>query len=438
MSLTPAPFLAALALIVPLAGCSLFDEETRLSGERLPVRAATETEAAPGEVIRQPLPAVSRQQDWTQTGGSAARSGGNLAGPRTLSAAWQADAGYGGGDEAAITSAPIVAGGRVFALDAAAHVRAFDAGSGLQAWSTSLVPEGEGEGNEGFGGGLAAEGNRLFATTGFGEVLALDAGSGEILWRRRFSGPFRAAPTVDSGRVVAVSRDNVAFALDAADGSVVWRHRGVTGETGWLGGASPLVAGGGAIVPYGSGELAALDLASGRVGWTAVMTGGRRGLARSAITDLTGGPVLLGPYVVAANQSGRIAAFEGRTGRRAWTRGVGATRPPWPAGDTLFVVSDAASLLRLDGRDGETLWRVEMPAFEDPEDREGAIGYSGPVLVQGRVLLTDSRGNLHAYDGVTGKGGVVADMPAGSITGPVVAGATVYVLTDTGTLVTWR
>lgn len=425
-------------LLVPLAGCGLFgDDEERLSGDRVPVRQAM-PETGVGQVTARALPPVEAAGSWTQAGRDAAHQGGHLAGPDSLNLAWRVSAGTGSDDEAAITAAPVVADGRVFALDAAARLGAFDAGTGAEVWSTSLIPEGEDDGEEGFGGGLAVADGRIYAATGFGEVLALDAGSGDILWRRRFGAPFRSGPALSGNRLVAVARDSTAFALDTADGRVIWRKQGVQGGTAWLGGASPLIAGSVAVLPFASGELIAVDLPSGRAGWTAVMTGGRRGLARSAITDLTGGPALVGPLVVAANQSGRMAAFDGRTGRRAWSRQMGATVPPWPAGETLFAISDTGVLARLDAGSGRSLWEVQLPMFEDPEDREDPIGYSGPVLVGGRVLFTDSLGNLHAYDAVTAEGGVAVEMPGGSITGPVVAGGRVHVLTDGGALLAYR
>jgi len=432
------PPIALLLLLLPLAACGLFDDdEERLSGERLAVRQSM-PEGGAGQVTARALPPAETAGTWTQAGRTAAHQGGHLAGPGGLDLAWRVSAGTGGGDGSAITAAPVVAGGRVFALDAAARLGAFDADSGAEIWSTTLTPEGEDDGEEGFGGGLAVAGTRIYAATGFGEVLALDAGSGEILWRRRFGAPFRSGPALSGNRLVAVARDSIAFALDTADGRVIWRQRGVQGATAWLGGASPLIAGNVAVLPFASGELIAADLGSGRAGWSAAMTGGRRGLARSAITDLTGGPVLVGPLVVAANQSGRMAAFDGRTGRRVWSRQMGATAPPWPAGETLFAISDTGRLARLDAGTGRSLWEVQLPVFEDPEDREDPIGYSGPVLVGGRVLFSDSLGNLHAYDGVTAEGGVAVEMPGGSITGPVVAAGTVYLLTDEGDLLAYR
>ncbi|GMG84252.1 outer membrane protein assembly factor BamB [Paralimibaculum aggregatum] len=425
---------AALAL---LAGCSLFEDDEVLEGTRLPVRQAV-AQASGDVVIRRPLPPAISIESWTQTGGNAAHNSGHLSAPLGFQKVWSADAGEGISDDSLITSAPVVGNGLVYTLDAAATVSAFDAGTGALRWEADLTPNEDEEGEEGFGGGLALAGDRLVATTGFGEVVVLSSGSGEEVWRRRFGAPFRAGPAVEGGLIVAVTRGSEAFGLALTDGAVLWRVQGVSADAAYLGGASPALAGGGAVVPFASGELVALEARSGRRFWGAVITGGRRGLARAAITDLTGDPVILGPLVVSANQSGRTAALETRTGRRIWTRALGATQPIWAAGDSLWLVSDTAELLRLDAATGQTLWQRALPAFEDEEDREDAITYSGPVVVGGQVILTDSLGNLWSLNAVTGEGGVAAELPEGSITGPVVAGGTIFILDDEAGLHAYR
>lgn len=434
-ALSPRAALICLLPALALAGCGIFDDEERLEGERIQIRpdASVTAETAP---VVQPLPAAERNAEWTQTNGAANHNLGHLAGPASLNRAWTADAGE-GADEAAMTSRPIVVGGTIYTLDATATVSAFDASTGARRWQVNLTPEGE-KGRQGFGGGLAADGGRIYATTGFGEILALDPSSGEILWRKFFGAPFRAAPAAARGTVVAVSRDNRAFGLEGESGRTLWRFEAAAAATGLLGGSSPAIAGGAAILPFASGELVAVAANTGRRLWTTVLTGGRRGLARSAITDISGDPVVVGPYVVAANQAGRMIAIDGRSGQRVWTRGIGSASPLWPAGESLFVVSDDAVLMRLSLRDGSTLWATQLPAFRDPDDRKGAIAYSAPVLAGGRVLITDGRGNLIAFDGQTGEEVARTSVGAGSITGPIVAGGTVYVLSKDATLYAFR
>ena len=442
VSLRPVRSLAlGLIALTALAGCGVFgDDEEILEGERIRLRAAPAVTAS-AEALAVPLPPAQPNTEWTQTNGTSSHNLGHLAGPGSLSQIWTGDAGEGSSDDGAITSAPIVVGGNIYTLDAGSNVTSFSAGSGARQWRISLAPEGE-SGTEGFGGGLAADGGTIFATTGFGEVLALNAASGEILWRQSFGAPFRAAPAASQGLVVAVTRDNRAVGLDGATGKLRWRMQAASSDAGILGGASPAIAGRLVALPYASGELVGVDGATGRRMWSAVLGGGRKGLARSAITDVSGDPVMVGPYVVAANQSGRMIAIDARSGQRVWTRNLGSASPIWAAEDTIFLVSDDAKLMRVSARDGRTLWANQMPAYEDPEDLEDPISYSGPVLVSGRLLLTDSLGNLLSFDAQSGAAQAGeragARIDGGSLTGPVVANGTVYVLSDNGTLHAFR
>ncbi len=432
---------AALAMTVAMAagiaGCGLFSsDKEKLSGERIHIRDQIARSEAGYVGTAEPLPGPTANQDWTQTNGRSSHASGHLAGPSAPTLAWRADAGSGGGS-ARITGAPIVTGGRVYTLDAYARLSAFDAGSGSPSWRTSLAPDNE-AGSEGFGGGLASDGQFIYATTGFGEVLSVDASSGQIVWRQRAGAPFRAAPAVSDGFVVAVTRDNQALGLSARTGEVVWRIDGVSSDAGLLGGASPALSGDLAVVPFASGEVVGAQLSTGRRVWSAVLGGARRGLARSAIADVTGDPVIAGRAVVAANQSGRTVAVDGQTGARGWTRSIGAVGPIWAAGASVFMVTDDSALTRLSLENGQTIWRTELPAFRYPDSRETPIAYSGPVLVGGQVLVTDSRGNMLSFDPATGAQGQTVRLAGGSTTGPVVANGTVYVLSDDGTLQAFR
>ncbi len=427
-----------LALVGVLSACSVFDDEERLSGERIRLRDQQKAEGETGTFApATPIPAQVQNADWTQTNGRASHASGHLAAPSSLGLAWRIDAGSGTSDDSAITSAPIVVGGRVYVMDASARVRAYEASGGAAVWTADLAPEGE-DGDEGFGGGLAAEGGQIFATTGFGEILSLASGSGEIVWRQKIGAPFRAAPAVANGTVVAVTRDNRALAVDARTGAIRWRLAGISGDAGLLGGASPAIQGDLVVLPYTSGEVIGAQLSQGRRIWSAVLGGARRGLARSSISDVTGDPVIAGRAVVAANQSGRIVAIDGQTGQRGWTRSIGSTGPLWAAGPSVFLTTDDSTLTRLSLQSGQTIWSTPLPAYEDPEDREDPIAYSGPVVAGGKVLVTDSLGSLLSFDPATGAELGAVPLSGGSVTGPVVAGGTVYVLSDSGDLHAFR
>jgi outer membrane protein assembly factor BamB len=430
-----AVLLAALAL----AGCGVFsDDDPPLPGNRVPLRQTGRDAPMPADLARplMDLGPARALAEWPQPNGTASRAPGHLEAPSGLTRAWQTDIGAGSGSSGRITSAPVVAGGKVFALDAAGGVAAVDAGSGRIVWRASIVPEGQGS-SDGFGGGVAVIDGRLIVATGFGEVLALGVNDGQVIWRRAVGAPIRSAPAVDDGRVVVVTRDNGALGLRAETGDVLWNIVGTSaGSAGVLQASAPAMAGGLAVLPFTSGELVAVSAASGRVAWADALAGGRRGLARAMITDISGDPVIAGIGVFAANASGQMVAIDARSGRRGWLVPFGSNNPAWVVGQTLFVITDNARLMRLSASTGETIWSTDLPEFEDT-GRSRAVAYGGPVVAGGRVFLTSSDDALLVFDPETGREVQRVDIP-GSSTGPVIAGGALFVLSDNGTLSAFR
>jgi outer membrane protein assembly factor BamB len=348
----------ALAALLALGACA--DRDPALPGERIPIRPeeAPAAGAARGHPLA--LPPAVVNAEWTHRNGAA---GGRLIHPALRPVPqliWSADLGAGNTKRSRLLTGPIVAGGLVFAMDAAGRLSAVTR-SGQVAWARSLVPEAQIP-DSALGGGLAEAGGVLYVTTGFGEVFAIDPRSGGTIWQRTLEAPIRAAPVVSGGRVVAVQRDDIAYALDARTGATLWTVQGI-GGTGLLGGASPAAEGQLVVVPFASGEVLGVLGRNGLTVWGTAVTGGRRNLARNRITDISGDPVIDGGVIYASNQSGRTVRLDSQTGERAWMIAEGSYGPAWPVGGSVFLLSDLGALVRADAATGELLWQVQLPEF---------------------------------------------------------------------------
>jgi len=433
------PLGLGLGCLLLLGGCGALDifgdDEVRLSGERIAVRTATADAAPAASTVAIALPAPVANGEWAQFNGNSTRSIGHVAAAVSLQQVWRASVGSGSGGR--IVSPPIVAGGRVYAMDAAATVSAHDASSGAQVWSVDLTPESE-NAVDGFGGGLAAADGRVYVSSGFGVLTALDAASGAQVWTGALRAPSRAAPSIAGGRIFAVTRENRLFAFDATTGEAGWNRQGLEQTAGILGGAGPAATDRIVVAPYSSGELVAYRTGSGRALWEEDLTGIRGSGGIAALNDVAGDPVIADGVVYAASQSGRLAAIGLRDGDRLWTRNIGGSQAPYVAGNAVFFVDGNGDLHALDRESGDTVWRVALGAYEDPEDREGVIVWAGPVAAGNRLLLTSSTGRLVAIDPTSGRIMAEAPLPDGASVPPVVANGTIYVLTDSASLVAFR
>lgn len=431
---------AALMLGVLLSGCTVADDwfgetETPLPGERIAVSADNDALRAEGGTIS--LPAPVSNTSWSQPGGEASNAPGHLAARSSLSRGWSADAGEGSSSDGKLTAPPIVVGGVIYVLDAAAHVSALSADRGRRIWRVNLTPEGE-EPEEGYGGGVAADFGRIVAATGFGDVFGLDPANGRELWRRNLGLPIRAAPTAADGRVFVITVNNEVHALDIETGEVLWDFRRYSESAGVLANTSAAVADGVVVVPYKSGELLAFEAASGKPKWGDALTRTGARSAAANINDIAGRPAISAGGVFAVSASGRFAAIDFKSGRRLWAKNIASTQTPWVAGDTVFVVTTGAEVVALARKDGTVIWVAKLPLFGDPDDREDRIVYSGPVVAGGRVLVVSSKGNLYALSPSTGAIQTQADAGSGFYIPPVVARGNIYLLSDNAQLVALR
>lgn len=446
ISNAPAAVLLVFALTT-LGGCEYltgpggpFGEDIKipLSGERISVlllqRSLSPDPEAAGQQIR--LPAPTPNADWPQAGGNASHAMHHITINETINNAWRADIGYGASEEVRIVGSPIVADGRIYAMDSMSNVSAFDILNGKRLWTIELTPDEEDDDH--IGGGLAFENGMVFVTTGFAQVIALDAGNGKVSWRKSLPGPMRTAPTVRGGRVFAITVDNRVFALSAATGEELWNYSGIPEVASLLGGASPAVDSGVVIAPFSSGELVALKAENGRVLWTDSLTARRRTDVVSTLAQIRGRPIIDRGRVFAISHGGLMVAIDLRSGRRIWDKEIGGLASPWVAGDYIFLLTNDAEVAAISRDNGSIYWVQALPRFEDPEEKDNPIVWTGPVLASDRLIITGSHGEVYSISPYTGEIMGKVDMPSGISVPPIIAGGSVYFLADDATLVAYR
>ncbi len=425
-----------------LAGCGSDDwfgesEDPPLPGERIAVLTLERALEGDPEAAQRPmqLPAPTPNAEWAQAGGTPFHAIGHPALGSVSRAAWSRSVGKGAGDGRRILAQPVVAGRRVYAMDAAGAVRAFALTDGRAVWSVATRPEGE---EDASGGGLAYADGRLFAATGYAQALAIDASSGALAWRQALSAPARGAPAVEDGRLYVITLDNKTHALNAADGSTLWTHDSLEEQTALLGGTSPAVAQGAAVAAYSSGEIVALKVENGRELWSDNFTAARRADFIAALADVQAAPVVQDGRLYALSNSGRAGAIDMRSGRRIWSKEFGGLHMPWLAGSHLFAVTERGEVLAAEAATGAIRWVTPLARYEDEEDRTGRIDWAGPVLAGGRLVLAGSNGAIVFLDPETGTKAGTLQVGRPHRVAPVVAARTLLLLDDDGVLTAYR
>ncbi|HEX8486097.1 PQQ-like beta-propeller repeat protein [Sphingomonas sp.] len=431
----------AVAALIALSACGIFkggQKRTPTVGNRVPILMSenaveTDKDIADVQVL---LPAAAPNDAWSQSGGNAAKSMGHLALAASPARAWSAVI-NGGSNRERLAAPPVVADNKLFVIDVDATVHAFAADTGAALWTTPL-PEGEDNRPARFGGGVSYDDGHLYATDGLGDVVALSAVDGKIEWRAKPGGPLRGSPSVANGNVYALTQDNQMFAIGQGDGKVQWNASATLETQGVFGVAAPAASAGSVVAGFSSGELNAYRYENGRVLWQDALSRTSISTSVSSLADIDASPVIDGGRVYAVGQGGRMVALELSTGQRLWEQNFAGISTPWIAGEWLFVVTDDARLVCLARSTGKARWIAQLARYRNEKKKSDAITWYGPVLAGGRLVLTNSRGEIVSVN--PGDGAVQSTVETGVpfTLPPIVANATLYVLDQKGRISAYR
>ena len=109
---------------------------------------------------------------------------------------------------------------------------------------------------------------------------------------------------------------------------------------------------------------------------------------------------------------------------------------PWIAGNMIYIVTEKGELAAIEKTMGVVTWVTKL----NSKLREGKKTryWTGPVMAGSRLMAASNDGYAVSVDPKTGKILKHVELPAGVNVPPVVAGGTLYFLTDRGQLVAYR
>lgn len=406
------------------------------------------------------IPGPQAATAWTQPGGNAENSVEHVIAAPEFAVAWRRDIGAGSSRTRQVMAPVVADNGRVFVLDGEATVSALDSSTGAVAWKADIKPEeregrrsmfslglGGGSTGGGFGGGVAVGGGKVFVSSGYRTVTALDQASGAVVWSTPVDVPIHGAPTVSGSRVFVVDVENQIQAFDTTTGAQDWSYRGIPEPARLMRASSPAVSGDTVIAPFSSGEVVALRASTGQAVWQQVLSRTSRTSALSEIRDIAGRPVVSRGFVYAISHSGVLSSLDVRSGQPRWTLPVAGVNAPLPVGDVVYVVSKTGELTVVNRESGQIYWTRDLNegrvrqegGFLGFFDRTVRPIWSGPLMASNRLVLTNSDGELVAFDPKTGAQTASLQLRGGPVyIAPAAYNGAIYVLTDNGDLVSIR
>ena len=394
------------------------------------------------------LPAPAPQAEWPLPGGTLEQSVENVDAAPDFRVAWRRNFGLKSGAHAHVTAPPIMAAGKVFVMDAGATVSAHDAQTGAQLWRTDLKPKAKGKSKKGrerdaFGGGLAFADGKLYVASGFRLVAQLDPNSGAVNWVTPTDAPIHDAPTVTDGRVYVIDVDDELLTYDSATGTPDWTHQALTEPARMLVASSPAVSNGTLVASFASGELVAMRSDNGTELWNQPLSRTTRTNALSEIRDIAGRPVIYKGDVFAISHADVMADTDLRTGSVRWQLPLSGITSPWPAGDVVYAVGLDGTVICAARESGQLYWTADLNApaptkkGKKPNKRSRSV-WSSPILASNRLIMVSSGGEAIALNAKTGEVQQRLKLGDDALLGPIAAGGTIYVATQSANLIAIR
>ncbi|MBI1275401.1 PQQ-binding-like beta-propeller repeat protein [bacterium] len=427
-----------------LAGCSTLsnmfgsDEEPPLEGTRLSVTAEADNALPQAELKGESitLPDEQAPSSWVQFGLMPGNHAANLGLPDhqkgELSVADTANAGHGAGWSMPFSSIPVATSERIYAIDAKGSVSAHNRDNLSQLWTYDPPEEWQ---KTLPGGGLVVVGDTVYAVNGGGLVTAINAETGEKRWERVLGVTVRAEPKIQDDHLYISAADNQMLVISTKDGSILWKHQGITEPLRIFSSLPVALHESVVVVPYGSGELYALDAATSRERWRDMVQPRKRGNKSKDINDLAAPPMIAFPKMIAASRSGLIVGMDVRNGMHVWEREFPSIQHAWLADGVTLVLTSYNQAAALDTDTGKIFWTQNLP-FEGKKNEASPWRF---ILMAGsRVLITGINGEAVWLNAQTGEQIGTQSWPKGAWSLPIALNDGWLLVTKDGTLTKLR
>ncbi|HZL00395.1 MAG TPA: PQQ-binding-like beta-propeller repeat protein [Caulobacteraceae bacterium] len=249
--------------------------------------------------------------------------------------------------EAPVHAAPTVFGGRVFVADVNDELLAFEAPTGVQAWTYQALTE---PARILAASSPAVDNDTVVTSFASGELVAVRASNGNELWNANLSRVSRTnalseirdiagRPVIYKSDVYAVSHSDVLSAIDLRTGLPRWTLPVSAVTTPW-------VAGDVVYVVDQAGEVICVSRESGQVYWIRDLNAG---VKKKKLRAYWSTPILASNRLITVSSKGVATAINPKTGVVETTLRLGAPAliSPIAVGGLVYVVTDNAQLVAI-------------------------------------------------------------------------------------------
>lgn len=298
-----------------------------------------------------------------------------------------------GTSEQYLQLSPIVANQKLFIVDINGNIKSMDATNGEILWSKKLKDHvgsklkfWSNDEGETITGGPGYGENTILVGTSEGNVIAIDSDTGKEIWTARVTSEVLSAPQKDKNIVIVRTLDGTIFALDGDDGRRIWTYASTVPTLTLRGTSTPVIFEDVVIAGFDGGRLAALDLQTSRTLWEVPITTSRGSTPLEQMVDLDSTPIVYNGVVYVATYQGNVAAVQLETGRIIWTRDVSSYAGISVDEDNVYVTDEESHIWAFERFSGNSVWK---------QDKLQARGVTATTSIGDYLVVGDFEGYLH-------------------------------------------
>lgn len=316
-----------------------------------------------------------------------------------------------------IENTPVILNGTLFVLGQA-RVYAYNINQlGTPKWEVDFSNRSKGDVLR--GGGLYVTNGYVAATYGSDQVSLLNATNGNELWHYDLTSIVRTTPLIHQGKVFVVTIDNKLYCLDLKTGFLKWTYEGVSEQLSVMRTQALTAHGDVIIVPCSTGQLLGINANSGELVWNLSLDD------KVSLVNYINTPVINNDIAYVSSQRGSIYALDLRDGKVEWENPSVGGNSFWLSGDYIYTINEYSQLSAVNKFSGKVKWIQDLPSKPT---------FSSPILVNNKLYVSSSKGNLLVFSPIDGSKLSEQDIPRGKYARPIATQSGLFLLSDAGKL----
>mgnify|MGYP005989144131 CR=1 FL=1 len=297
---------------------------------------------------------------------------------------------------------PAIVGDVIFAASRKGEVIAYNKLTGEIVWETdtrinapSLLDKVLLDDNETdkLSGGITAAYKNIYIGSENGEIIALSQADGKLLWRQKVPGEVVAAPDAGDGWIAASTTSGHIVVLHPDTGEQRWQSETTVPTLTLRGTSSPTIASGGVLVGTATGKLQVLLLEQGLLAWDAQIAVVKGTTELERLIDVDSKPIVVGSEVYMIAYNGNLASVDIQSGRINWKREYSSYRNLTLDAGVIYLTDAKGFVTAVDAATGTEKW-----TNNDFYNRR----LTQPVVYKDTIVVGDFEGYFHFLDKSSG------------------------------------